>query len=68
MTVENLRDTIQPKSDQLNADDLIAGPINITITSVRRGNAEQPVGIEWEGGACRSKCSVCMVAGSTMSA
>jgi hypothetical protein len=39
----NFRDTIKPKSDQLNADDLIAGPITVTITGVKRGNAEQPV-------------------------
>ena len=35
---------IQPKSDQLNADDL-AQPVTITITDVRQGNAEQPVHI-----------------------
>lgn len=40
-----------PKSDQLNADDLIAGPRTITITRVRAngGNAEQPVSIHFEG-------------------
>ena len=27
--VSNLRDTIIPKSDQLNADDLVGGPMNI---------------------------------------
>lgn len=43
--------TISPKSTQLNADDLIAGPRNITITSVSAnpGNAEQPVAISFEG-------------------
>lgn len=35
----------QPKSDQLNADDLISGPQLITITEVRKGNDEQPVEI-----------------------
>ena len=35
---------IQPKSDQLNADDL-AQPVTVTITDVRQGNAEQPVHI-----------------------
>lgn len=35
----------QPRSDQLNADDLIGGPQLVTITEVRRGNSEQPVEI-----------------------
>lgn len=35
----------QPRSDQLNADDLIGGPQLVTITEVRRGNDEQPVNI-----------------------
>lgn len=39
----NLRDTIVPKSDQLNADDLIAGSMTVKITGVKRGDAEQPV-------------------------
>tara|TARA_R100000365_G_scaffold3686_1_gene13544 strand:+ start:34881 stop:35699 length:819 start_codon:yes stop_codon:yes gene_type:complete len=43
--------TIAPKSDQLNADDLIGGPRTITITRVtgNEGNAEQPVNIFFEG-------------------
>lgn len=45
----NLSETIVPKSDQLNADDLIAGPKTITITSVTRGSAEQPVIIHYQG-------------------
>lgn len=46
MNNENLRDTIIPKSDQLNADDLLAGPITVTITGVTRGNTdEQPVSV-----------------------
>jgi hypothetical protein len=38
---------IAPKSDQINADDLIGGPRTITITRVtgNEGNAEQPVNI-----------------------
>ena len=35
----------QPRSDQLNADDLIGGPQVVTITEVRRGSSEQPVEI-----------------------
>lgn len=35
----------QPRSDQINADDLISGPQLVTIVEVRRGNDEQPVNI-----------------------
>lgn len=48
--VSDLSKTIAPKSDQLNADDLLTGPITVTITGVSRGNAEQPVSIEIDGG------------------
>lgn len=43
--------TIAPKSDQMNADDLIGGPRTITITKVtgNEGNAEQPVNVFYEG-------------------
>ena len=34
-----------PRSDQINADDLIGGPQLVTITEVRKGNDEQPVEI-----------------------
>jgi hypothetical protein len=37
--------TIAPKSDQLNADDLIGSPRTVTITGVTRGDADQPVNI-----------------------
>lgn len=48
--VENLRDTIAPKSDQLNADDLMETTKIIKVTAVKRGSsAEQPVSIEYEG-------------------
>jgi len=47
--VTSLGDTIKPKSDQLNADDLIVGPINVTITGVRRGAQDQPVVIDVVG-------------------
>jgi hypothetical protein len=45
----NITDTIHPKSDQLNADDLICGPKTITITSVKIAMGEQPVSIHYEG-------------------
>ena len=38
--------TIEPDSGQLNADDLMAGPVTVTITGVTRGTPEQPVNIE----------------------
>lgn len=42
--------TIIPKSDQLNADDLIAGPRTITITALRGcEDADQPVAVHFEG-------------------
>jgi hypothetical protein len=45
MTTESfdMTDTIIPKSDQLNAEDILTGPVTITIMGVTRGNAEQPV-------------------------
>ena len=43
--------TIAPKSDQLNADDLIAGPRTITITHVSAApsSPDQPIAINFEG-------------------
>ena len=41
--------TIAPKSDQLNADDLIGGPRTITITAIRLAAEDQPVSIHFEG-------------------
>lgn len=41
----DMTDTIIPKSDQLNAEDLLTGPRTVTITEVRTGSAEQPVDI-----------------------
>lgn len=44
----DMSNTIVPKSDQLNAEDLLSGPRMVTITGVRRGSAEQPVDIHLE--------------------
>ena len=41
--------TIAPKSEQLNADDLIAGPRTITVTSVKLVAEDQPVAIHFAG-------------------
>jgi hypothetical protein len=45
----DLTDTLAPKSNQLNSDDLIVGPKTITVTKVTAGNSEQPVAIGYEG-------------------
>lgn len=48
----DLANAIIAKSDQLNADDLIAGPRTFTVAEVRQGDADQPVSIflrEWPG-------------------
>ena len=41
----DISDTLAPKSDQLDAVDLIGNPRTFTITDVSKGNAEQPVNI-----------------------
>jgi hypothetical protein len=38
----DLTESIAPRSDQVNADDLIGGPQTFTIREVRQGAAEQP--------------------------
>ena len=50
MNKVNMAQFIAPKSDQINADDLIGGPRTITITKVtgNEGNAEQPVNVFFE--------------------
>lgn len=55
----NLSDTIIPKSDQLNAEQLYGGPITITITDVRRGTSDdQPVSVSYrnDGGRPYKPC------------
>jgi hypothetical protein len=44
----DLSKTIAPKSDQLNADDLIGGPRTITITGVKLVAEDQPVAISFQ--------------------
>lgn len=41
----DLTETIVPKSDQLNAEDLLTGPRTFTVADVKKGSAEQPVDI-----------------------
>jgi len=46
----DMSSVIIAKSDQLNSDDLISGPITITVTGVRiTPGTEQPVAISYEG-------------------
>lgn len=46
----DMTQTIIPKSDQLNADDLLTGPRTITITkTVIKDSKEQPVDVFFEG-------------------
>jgi len=60
--ISNLSDTIVPKSDQLNADQLLGGSMTITVTDVRRVNEAAAVhdlggvnvlvrrpGVVWDG-------------------
>lgn len=44
MTLDISR-TLEARSDQVNADDLLAGPRTITITDITKGTPEQPVNI-----------------------
>ena len=60
---------IIPKSDQINADDLIAGPMTIRIAGVDiRPGTEQPVSIHFEGDGgkpwkpCKSMCRIIIAA------
>lgn len=48
---------IRAKSDQLNADDLLGGPITVQIVRVTEGNREQPVTVHISGGHCPWKPS-----------
>lgn len=38
----DLSTSLAPRSDQINADDLVAGPMTVTIRKVVGGKAEQP--------------------------
>lgn len=48
--MNDMRSVIVPKSDQINADSLLGGPMTITITEVTiRPGTEQPVSIYFAG-------------------
>lgn len=59
--VRNLKDTIVPKSNQLNSETLLTGPITIRVTAVSRGDSEQPVTVNYEGddGRPYKPCKTC---------
>lgn len=46
----DITNAIKAKSDQLNASDLIGGPITVQIEQVKRGNQDQPVVVHISGG------------------
>lgn len=51
----DLTPTLAAKSSQVNADDLIGGPLTIRITNISStGSEQQPVAIEFEGAAGRA--------------
>src|SRR5699024_9302834 len=41
----DLTDSIAPNSDQLNAEDMLSGPMTVTIEKVTAGSSEQPVNV-----------------------
>lgn len=48
--VTDLRFTIVPKSDQLNSEQLLTGPITVRVSDVRIGSSdEQPIIVHYEG-------------------
>ncbi len=48
--MNDMSPVIVPKSDQINADDLIGGPVTITIREVQiKGGQEQPVSMYFHG-------------------
>ena len=47
--ISDLRWAIIPRSDQINAEQLLIGPRTIKVTSVQIGSDEQPVIVHYEG-------------------
>lgn len=48
--VTDLSRYVVAKSDQLNAEDLLAGPITVTVQAVRASDTDQPISILIDGG------------------
>lgn len=60
--IADLSSTIVPRSDQLNAEQLLSGPMTVIVTDVRVGSSdEQPVTIHYEGedGRPYRPCKTC---------
>lgn len=52
--IRDLRSTVLPKSTQLNADQLVVGPMDLTITEVTVGaDIKQPIAVHYENEAGR---------------
>ena len=48
--MNTMADVTQPKSDQINADDLISGPMTVTITAVKiKAGEDQPIAMSLSG-------------------
>ncbi len=68
--MSDMNPVCEAKSDQLNASDLVGGPITVTITrvDVREGAKEQPVSVHYQGDngkpwkPCKSMCRVMVAA------
>jgi hypothetical protein len=45
--MNDVSQTVIPKSDQMNADDLISGPVQITVSEVRAMGGDQPLNIHY---------------------
>jgi len=64
----DMKPSIQAKSNQINADDLVGGAMTITITSVKQGSAEQPIIIHYDGDngkplkPCKTVCRILVAA------
>ena len=56
MDISDLTDTIVPKSDQLNADDLMVGPVVYRVAGVERGDDDQPLIVALDGSRPYKPC------------
>lgn len=60
--ISNLRDTIVPKSDQLNAEQLLSAPMTLLVTDIKRGSGvDQPVIVSYlnDEGRPYKPCKTC---------
>ena len=59
LTADELRESIVPDCDELTGDDLLTGPITVTITGVKRGDKARPIVVELEGQKPFKPCKTC---------